>query len=109
MYLKGDSGDRFYLVVRGEVEQILSPDGSRGGGVRVLHDGDYFGAQALLEAAPRQATIQTSAPSLLLSLGRRQFQQLLAGEPELKAAIEKEAWKRRIEEPDAFDTIGFQI
>ena len=35
--------------------------------------------------------------------------QLLAGEPELKAAIEKEAWKRRVEEPEAFETIGFQV
>ena len=109
VYLKGESGDRFYLVVRGEVEQILSPDGSRGGGVRKLLDGDYFGAGALLEATPRQATHQTAAPTLLLSLGRQQFQELLAGEPELKAAIEKEAWNRRVMEPESFDTIGFQV
>ncbi len=109
VYSKGEPGDRFYLIVHGEVEQILSPDGSRGGGVRRLEDGDYFGAQALLEGRPRQATLRTTAPTLLLSLGRRQFQELLAGEPELRHAIEAVAYSRRIEEPDAFDTIGFQV
>ncbi len=105
VYSKGEPGDRFYLIARGEVEQILSHDGSRGGGVRKMSDGDYFGAQALLEAAPRQATIRTVAPTLLLSLGRRQFQQLLAGEPELRAAIEREASHRRIAHHNVFDTL----
>ncbi|MEM7352425.1 MAG: ABC transporter transmembrane domain-containing protein [Acidobacteriota bacterium] len=105
VYMKGEPGDRFYLVVRGEVEEILSPDGSRGGGVRKLLDGDSFGAQALLAATPRRTTIQTTAPTLLLSLGRRQFQELLAGEPELRAAIERHAQSRQIEEPDAFETL----
>ena len=109
VYTKGEPGDRFYLIVHGEVEQILSPDGSRGGGVRRLDDGDYFGAQALLEARPRQATLRTTAPTLLLSLGRRQFQELLAGEPGLRDAIEEVADSRRVEEPDAFDTIGFFV
>ncbi len=109
VYMKGEPGDRFYLIVHGEVEQILSPDGSRGGGVRRFEDGDYFGAQSLLEARPRQATLRTTAPTLLLSLGRQQFQELLAGEPELRHAIEAVAYSRRIEEPDAFDTIGFKI
>ncbi len=109
VYSKGDSGTRFYLIVHGEVEQILSPDGNRGGGVRRLHDGDYFGAQALLDASPRQATLRTTAPTLLLSLGRKQFQELLSGEPELRNAIEAVALSRRVEEPDSFDTIGFQI
>ncbi len=109
VYMKGEPGDRFYLIVHGEVEQILSPDGSRGGGVRRLDDGDYFGAQALLEARPRQATLRTTAPTLLLSLGRRQFQELLSDEPGLRSAIEAVAYSRRLEEPDAFDTIGFQI
>ena len=109
VYTKGEPGDRFYLIVHGEVEQILSPDGSRGGGVRRLDDGDYFGAQALLEARPRQATLRTTAPTLLLSLGRKQFQELLAGEPGLRSVIEAVAYSRRVEEPDSFDTIGFQI
>ncbi len=109
VYLKGEPGDRFYLIVHGEVEQILSPDGSRGGGVRRLNDGDYFGAQALLDSRRRQATLRTTAPTLLLSLGRQQFQQLLSGEPELRSAIEAVAYSRRVEEPDAFDTIGFQV
>ncbi len=105
VYSKGEPGDRFYLIVRGEIEQILAPDGSRGGGVRKLSDGDYFGAQALLDAMPRQTTIQTAAPSLLLSLRRRQFEQLLEGEPGLRAAIERESKNRRIEQHDTFETI----
>ena len=105
VYSKGEPGDRFYLIVRGEVEQILSPDGGRGGGVRKLVDGDAFGAQALLDATPRQTTIQTTAPTLLLSLGRRQFQELLDGEPGLRAAIERQAMSRRIEEPETFETL----
>ncbi len=105
VYSKGEPGDRFYLIVRGEVEQILSPDGSRGGGVRKMSDGDYFGAQAMLDAMPRQATLQTAAPTLLLSLRRRQFEDLLAGEPGLRARIERETRHRRIEQHDTFETL----
>jgi len=94
IFMEGDPGNRFYIIARGRVEVLIGNEES-GRSVRWLEDGDYFGEMALLDGKPRNATIRTVTPVLLLSLGRRQFNELLGSESELKALIEKEAELRR--------------
>ncbi len=90
IFERGAAGDTFYLIARGAVELILP-----GGDSVRLREGDYFGELALLDNAPRSATARTLAPTVFLTLGRRPFQDLLAGDPELRAAVEREARLRR--------------
>ena len=104
----GDPGDKFYLIVRGAVEVILMEEG-RPVVVRKMQDGDYFGELALLDNAPRSATIRTVAPTLFLTLGRQHFQELLAGEPELRTEIEHQARLRRRAQDDSLATIAIKI
>ena len=94
---EGDPGDKLYIIVRGSVEVLMrAPDGAERT-VAVLQDGDVFGEVALLEDVPRTATIVTRTPCLMLTLGRQQFEQILAAEPELRAAFEQMAAARRRE------------
>ncbi|MCU0838859.1 MAG: ATP-binding cassette domain-containing protein [Rhodospirillales bacterium] len=85
---QGDDGDRFYVLVRGAVEVLVSQSGEAPRRVGILEDGDHFGEMALLRSAPRMATIRTLMPCTLLSLQRRQFEVLLQHAPQLRARME---------------------
>jgi ATP-binding cassette subfamily B protein len=84
---EGDPGDRFYVIVRGrvDVERQAASEAQR---VAVLSDGDHFGEIALLRNAPRNATIRTTQPTVLLSLPRDSFLRLLDTAPALREHLE---------------------
>ena len=88
----GETGEKLYIIVHGTV-QIILPDEAAQKSI-VMHDGDYFGEMALLHNAPRNATVETLAPTLFLTLNRAHFQQLLKEEPTLRKSIEEEVTLR---------------
>ncbi|MCP3961634.1 MAG: ATP-binding cassette domain-containing protein [bacterium] len=108
IFKAGDPGDKFYLIVRGAVEVILI-EGDEPVVIRKMQDGDYLGELALLDNAPRSATIRTLAPTLFLTLGRQHFQELLADEPLLRSEIEHQARLRRGATDDSMATIAIKI
>jgi MFS family permease len=63
----GEVGDRFYLVVEGEL------DIDAGSGQTTATAGDYFGEIALLRDVPRTATVTARTKSLLYALPRDAF------------------------------------
>ncbi len=86
---EGDLGNRFYIVVRGQV--ALSRRLPEGGSeqFQVLEDGDYFGSVALLRKVPRMATARTLSDCTLLSLADQHFQRLMQDAPELFEEMEE--------------------
>ena len=68
VFAQGDSGDRFYLVERGEV--TVERDGTP---IAVLGAGEYFGEIALVQDVPRTATVRAAAHAELLALDRDEF------------------------------------
>ncbi len=85
-----DLGDRFYLLVRGSVRVTTTDPAGGEREIAVLQDGDHFGEIALLRDVRRTATIRARVPSLALVLRRDQFQELLAGAPEVYARLDRE-------------------
>ena len=85
VFEEGDEGDKFYVLARGKVE-VVKRDGNR---LAVLTDGDFFGEIALVEQAPRNATVRTLVPCSFLTLTNGQFNKLLKEEDELRTAIRK--------------------
>ena len=55
-----------------------------------MSDGDYFGETALLQDAPRNATIRTLTDCLLLILPKHAFLSLLDELPSLRVAVDKQ-------------------
>ncbi len=70
---QGDSGDKFYVIRSGHVDVTKQqPDGSSKLLVK-LTSGAYFGELALIDDAPRAATVTATEPTELLVLGKERF------------------------------------
>jgi|PersoiStandDraft_1058852.scaffolds.fasta_scaffold12858_3 CRP/FNR family transcriptional regulator, cyclic AMP receptor protein len=74
---QGQPGDAFYVLVRGRVAvAIVAPDG-REVVLNTLGEGDHFGEMALLDDAPRSASVIAQEKSDLAILSRAVFLNLL--------------------------------
>lgn len=72
---EGASGDRFYVVVAGDL--VVTAAGSR---IRRLGPGDGFGEIALIRDVPRTATVTAVDNGTLLSIERGAFLEALGGQ-----------------------------
>lgn len=79
---EGEPGDAFYVVLEGSA--VVTRKGRRAG---VLGQGDRFGELALLDPAPRAATVRADGDMVVGVLGHRMFKVLLREVPGLSAQM----------------------
>src|SRR5215210_6292127 len=77
---EGDQGDSLYVVLAGELEVTKRQD-SQDVLLAVYKPGQFFGEMALLEQAPRSASVRTLQESRLLMISQAAFQTLLSCSP----------------------------
>jgi len=77
---QGDVGDRFLMIVRGDVR--VTRDGDP---IAARTAGDHIGEIALLRDVPRTATVTTTSPTELLILDRAPFLEAVTGHPQSHA------------------------
>jgi len=95
VFEKGTTGEKFYIIVNGQVEVIGLDCGDEDCFHSVLDSGDIFGELALLDHVARSATVKTMMPSLFLTLDKYEFRHLLQENPDIGEAIEDVARLRR--------------
>ncbi|RFU28691.1 hypothetical protein B7463_g7646, partial [Scytalidium lignicola] len=71
---EGDVGEAFYLLESGEAEAYKKGTEAP---VKFYHKGDYFGELALLNDAPRAASVVSKTEVKVATLGKDGFQRLL--------------------------------
>jgi CRP-like cAMP-binding protein len=74
---EGDPGDSLYVILDGELE-VTKRQGSQDVLLAVYEPGQFFGEMALLEQAPRSASVRTLRESTLLVISQAAFQTLLS-------------------------------
>jgi NADH dehydrogenase len=97
VFHKGEPGDKFYLIERGNAGVYLDESASP---VTVLHAGDHFGEGALLRMGTRSASVKAEEPLDVLIVGRGSFAQLTRNMDILRTALERSVQK--IEKSDEF-------
>lgn len=70
---KGDTGNEFFIVDKGSCAVY----GDQNQELTRMGPASYFGERALLRNEPRAATVRAATDSVLLSLGRAEFESLL--------------------------------
>jgi len=90
LFRQGDPGDKLYLIARGQVEVLVRTTEQIEQCIDTMGDGDHFGEMALLQDAPRNATIRTRTNTLLLTLPKSAFLKLLADLPSLQRVIDRQ-------------------
>jgi CRP-like cAMP-binding protein len=72
----GAKGDSFFVILDGGAEVTTLK-----GKTKKLEEGDYFGELALLDGAPRAATVTATGVLTTARIGRPAFQKLLKEDP----------------------------
>jgi signal transduction histidine kinase len=80
LIVEGAPGDAAYVVVQGEFEVIKKSD-VQDIVIAVRESGEVFGEMALLDQAPRTATVRAVGQSQVLKIGGDAFQAMLAHSP----------------------------
>lgn len=89
IFAEGESGDALYLVLDGKVrvhksDRVIAELGER----------ECFGEMAILDAAPRSASVTTLTDTNLLKISRDDFQEIMAEKPEIANGIIKVLLRR---------------
>ena len=90
---RGEPGHQLYFINRGRVE-VFGPDDETV--IAILSDGAFVGEMALLSSQPRANTVRAIDYCNVYALDRVGFDQVLAGFPEVAAAVQKVADHRRV-------------
>jgi len=87
VFFQVEKGDHFYVVKSGSVKIFRLAEDGREVILDVFTAGDFFGEMALLDDDTRSATAQTREPTILLTLNRSDFQELIQRRPEITLNI----------------------
>ena len=85
---QGEFGDKFYIIVRGQVSVSARDKDGKVHILESLEDGDHFGEMALLTNHPRTATIETLIPCLFLTISREKLLELMEKHPEIRGVLQ---------------------
>lgn len=104
----GMPGDYMYLIREGQVKVTKMSEDGREKILEILGEGDFFGEMALLERAPRSASVKTTMPCLLLALSRQEFIALIRRNPDLALDLIRELSRRLRETSEQIRGLMFE-
>jgi CRP-like cAMP-binding protein len=89
----GKSGDEFFLISSGKVS-VWILKGDKKLMVAELTDGKYFGEMALLTNEPRSATVMVDMDTVIYSLSKKNFYNILSKHPDVYNIIKQKFTER---------------
>ncbi len=105
---EGLTGDYMYVIRSGRVKVTKASDDGREKIMDFLESGAFFGEMALLDNAPRSASVRTLEPSILAALSRRDFIGLLRKSPDLALSLIQELTRRLRDTDEQATSVSFQ-
>ena len=84
---EGEKSDALYIVASGKVKVVLSTDDGKEVILAIIGKGEFFGEMALIDEQPRSADVVAMEPSQLLVIGKSDFINCLAHNPQMAFRI----------------------
>lgn len=84
---EGERADTFFVLLDGEASVRRKGGAARSRRVATLSAGSYFGELALLDPAPRNATVSATTPVRLAAISSRVFRSLLREVPAMNEKL----------------------
>lgn len=94
IFQEGDSGEVLFIILSGKVKVLLTGKNGQEFILSHLGPGNFFGEMAILESAPRSASVVTVEPSECFLLGRKALTELLKHHPDIAMKILKNLSQR---------------
>lgn len=87
VFSQGDEGDTAYLVLKGRLDVMLRRDTGEEQRLSTMQPGMLFGETALLNRAPRNATVRVKEPCELLVLSRADIFEAMTSVGDIRARM----------------------
>jgi HEAT repeat protein len=91
---EGDRGDDLYVLMEGEVQAVKNHGTPQQVLLNTLGPVSYFGEMAILDSAPRSATVLVTRDARLLRLAGERFKELVLQAPEIAFELFRVLTKR---------------
>ena len=105
---EGLPGDYMYILREGRVKVTKLSEDGREKILDMKGEGSFVGDMALLDRAPRSASVKTLTPVTVLALSRADFMGLLRKSPDLALAVIQELTRRVRTVNDQASALSFQ-
>jgi CRP/FNR family transcriptional regulator, cyclic AMP receptor protein len=84
LFLEGEVGDRMYVLLEGRMDVVVGRTL-----VETVSEGDIVGEMALIDDAPRSASVITTTACRLVGITRERFHALVQGNPSFSTHVMK--------------------
>ncbi len=91
---EGDEASSFFIIIKGAVKVFLSNEEGKEIIINAQGAGDHFGELALLDDAPRSASVITTEKSTIGVIAKEDFHKLLAKNTDLSLNLIRELTRR---------------
>jgi len=91
---EGDNSTGFFIILSGKVKVYVSNQEGREVVLNIQRDGEYFGELALIDEAPRSASVITLEASQFVFVSKAGFQKCLSEHPEIAVKLIRSLSKR---------------
>ncbi|MBI4369058.1 MAG: patatin-like phospholipase family protein [Elusimicrobia bacterium] len=89
VYRKGDPGDKLFMIVNGQVTLLSANAQGKDVPLVVLGRGEVFGESGLLTDQPRSVSARLESTTDLISLGKKEFNEILSLHPSLAVHLSR--------------------
>jgi len=91
---EGDKSDSLYVILSGKVKVFLSDEEGKEVTLNTQGHGEYFGELALLDSAPRSASVVTTEDSKMAVISKAAFEECMKNNPGIPLTISRNLAKR---------------
>lgn len=84
---EGDPSEMFYLILKGQVKVFISDEKGKELLLNLQGPGEYFGEIAIIDKAPRSASVMTMEACEIAVVSKQGFERCIAEHPELAMVL----------------------